>query len=88
MRKLGGLIRGPELRPGFRGLRSTGARKISEIGLPREVLRLAREFSHGLQGSWSLGFLLSSAVYGLFYNYLGWRGMLWVGILPALTVVY
>jgi MFS transporter, SHS family, lactate transporter len=41
-----------------------------------------------LQGSWSLGFLLSSAVYGLFYNYLGWRGMLWVGILPALTVVY
>jgi SHS family lactate transporter-like MFS transporter len=41
-----------------------------------------------LQGSWGLGFLLSSAVYGLFYDYLGWRGMLWIGILPALTVVY
>src|SRR5262245_17947364 len=41
-----------------------------------------------LQGSWALGFLLSSAVYGLFYDYLGWRGMLWIGILPALTVVY
>jgi hypothetical protein len=48
VRKLGGLIRGPELRPSFRGLRSTGARKISKIGLPREVLRLTREFSHGL----------------------------------------
>jgi MFS transporter, SHS family, lactate transporter len=41
-----------------------------------------------LQGSWGLGFLLSSAVYGLFYNYIGWRGMLWIGILPALTVIY
>ena len=41
-----------------------------------------------LQGSWALGFLLSSAVYGLFYDYLGWRGMLWIGVLPALTVVY
>jgi len=41
-----------------------------------------------LQGSWSLGFLLSSAVYGLFYSYLGWRGMLWIGILPAVAVVF
>ena len=41
-----------------------------------------------LQGSWSLGFLLSSAVYGLFYQHLGWRGMLWIGILPALAVVF
>src|SRR5262244_2098260 len=41
-----------------------------------------------LQGSWSLGFLLSSAVYGLFYQYLGWRGMLWIGILPAFAVVF
>src|SRR6266571_4528738 len=41
-----------------------------------------------LQGSWSLGFLLSSAVYGLFYQYLGWRGLLWIGILPALAVVF
>ena len=41
-----------------------------------------------LQGSWGLGFLLSSAVYGLFYSYIGWRGMLWIGILPALAVVW
>jgi putative sialic acid transporter len=41
-----------------------------------------------LQGAWGLGFLLASLVYGLFYSYIGWRGMLWVGILPALLCVY
>jgi SHS family lactate transporter-like MFS transporter len=41
-----------------------------------------------LQGSWGIGFLLSSLVYGLFYQSWGWRGMLWVGILPALAVLY
>ncbi len=49
----------------------------------------SRGFMSGiLQGSWGLGFLLSSAVYGLFYGYIGWRGMLWIGILPALAVVW
>ena len=49
----------------------------------------SRGFMSGvLQGSWGLGFLLSSLVYGLFYKYIGWRGMLWVGILPALALVY
>ena len=32
-----------------------------------------------LQGSWSIGFLLSSAAYGLLYNSIGWRGLLMVG---------
>jgi SHS family lactate transporter-like MFS transporter len=41
-----------------------------------------------LQGSWSLGFLLSSAAYGLLYDQIGWRGLLWMGILPALALVY
>ena len=41
-----------------------------------------------LQGSWGIGFLLSSAAYGLLYGSIGWRGLLWLGILPALTVVY
>jgi hypothetical protein len=27
-----------------------------------------------LQGSWGLGFTLSSGMYGLFYAFLGWRG--------------
>src|ERR1700744_3753947 len=49
----------------------------------------SRGFMAGvLQGSWGLGFLLSFAVYGLFYNTIGWRGMLWVGVLPAFAVLY
>src|SRR5580692_6972534 len=49
----------------------------------------SRGFMGGvLQGSWGLGFMLSSAIYGLFYAYIGWRGMLWVGVLPALSVFY
>ena len=41
-----------------------------------------------LQGSWGIGFLLSSALYGLFYNYIGWRGLLMIGIAPALLLIY
>ena len=41
-----------------------------------------------LQGSWSIGFLLSSAAYGLLYDVIGWRGLLIIGILPALAVVW
>jgi len=49
----------------------------------------SRGFMAGLlQGSWGLGFMLSFAIYGLFYNTIGWRGMLWVGVLPALAVLY
>jgi len=49
----------------------------------------SRGFMSGmLQGSWALGFLLSSAIYGLLYASWGWRGMLWIGIVPALAVVY
>jgi len=41
-----------------------------------------------LQSSGNLGFLLSSVIYGLFYDLIGWRGMLWIGILPALSIIY
>ena len=41
-----------------------------------------------LQASGNLGFLLSSIIYGLFYDFLGWRGMLWIGIVPALSIIY
>jgi SHS family lactate transporter-like MFS transporter len=41
-----------------------------------------------LQASGNLGYLLSSIVYGLFYGWLGWRGMLWIGILPAFSIIY
>ncbi|HTZ80654.1 MAG TPA: MFS transporter [Stellaceae bacterium] len=49
----------------------------------------SRGFMSGvLQGSWSLGFLLSSAAYGLLYDHIGWRGLLMLGVLPALAVVW
>ena len=48
-----------------------------------------------LQGSWGIGFLLSSALYALLYGPLeslgpgyGWRGLLIIGVLPALAIVY
>jgi len=41
-----------------------------------------------LQSSWGLGALLSSAAYGLLYDYIGWRGLLMMGVLPALLLVY
>ena len=49
----------------------------------------SRGFMGGfLQGSWGIGFLMSFAVYGLFFNSIGWRGMLVVGVLPAFAVLY
>ncbi len=41
-----------------------------------------------LQGSWALGYLLSALLYATLYQYIGWRGMLWIGVLPALAVVW
>src|SRR5215813_6988735 len=49
----------------------------------------SRGFMAGvLQASWGLGALLSSAAYGLLYNSIGWRGLLMIGVLPALSIVY
>ena len=41
-----------------------------------------------LQSSWGLGAVLSSAAYGLLYNEIGWRGLLIIGVLPALLLFY
>jgi SHS family lactate transporter-like MFS transporter len=41
-----------------------------------------------LQGSWGLGALLSSAAYALLFDSIGWRGLLLIGVLPALLIVY
>jgi SHS family lactate transporter-like MFS transporter len=49
----------------------------------------SRGFMSGiLQGSWGLGFALSALAYGFLYDKIGWRGLLWIGILPALVVVW
>jgi SHS family lactate transporter-like MFS transporter len=41
-----------------------------------------------LQGSWGIGFALSALIFALLNDVIGWRGMLWIGVLPALTVVW
>jgi MFS transporter, SHS family, lactate transporter len=41
-----------------------------------------------LQGSWGIGYALSMLAYLLLFDSYGWRWLLWIGILPALAVVY
>jgi SHS family lactate transporter-like MFS transporter len=41
-----------------------------------------------LQSSWGIGGLLSAAAYGLLYDSIGWRGLLLLGVLPALVIIY
>ncbi len=49
----------------------------------------SRGFMSGiLQGSWGLGFALSALACGFLYEDIGWRGLLRIGILPALVVVW
>lgn len=49
----------------------------------------SRGFVSGLlQAGYPSGYLLASVVFGLFYQYIGWRGMFMVGVLPALLVLY
>src|SRR5271154_4941429 len=49
----------------------------------------ARGFVSGLlQSGYPAGYFLASIVYGLFFQYIGWRGMFMVGVIPALMVFY
>jgi SHS family lactate transporter-like MFS transporter len=49
----------------------------------------SRGFMSGiLQGSWGLGFALSSIAYWTLFDAIGWRGLLWLGILPAIVCVF
>jgi MFS transporter, SHS family, lactate transporter len=41
-----------------------------------------------LQAGYPSGFLLASIVFGVLYEHVGWRGMFFVGVLPALLVLY
>ena len=41
-----------------------------------------------LQGSWGLGYALAAAANWGLADSVGWRGLLWIGILPALAVIY
>ncbi|MBN3855140.1 MFS transporter [Paraburkholderia sp. Ac-20340] len=41
-----------------------------------------------LQAGYPSGYLLASVVFGVLYQYVGWRGMFFIGVLPALLVLY
>jgi SHS family lactate transporter-like MFS transporter len=41
-----------------------------------------------LQSGYPAGYFLASIVYGVLFQYIGWRGMFMVGVLPALLVFY
>jgi MFS transporter, SHS family, lactate transporter len=41
-----------------------------------------------LQSGYPTGYFLASIVYGLFFQYIGWRGMFIIGVVPALLVFY
>jgi MFS transporter, SHS family, lactate transporter len=49
----------------------------------------ARGFVSGLlQSGYPTGYFLASIVYGLLFQYIGWRGMFMIGVVPALLVLY
>ena len=49
----------------------------------------ARGFVSGLlQSGYPTGYFLASIVYGVLFQYIGWRGMFMVGVIPALLVFY
>jgi len=49
----------------------------------------ARGFVSGiLQSGYPSGYLVASVVYGLLYQYIGWRGMFMIGIAPAFLTFY
>jgi MFS family permease len=41
-----------------------------------------------LQGFWALDYLSDTVIYATLFDVIGWRGMLWMGVLPALAVVW
>lgn len=45
-------------------------------------------FSGLLQEGYVLGFLLASVLFAYVFEYVGWRGMFVIGVLPALLVLY
>ena len=41
-----------------------------------------------LQAGYPVGYLVASIVFGIFHDSFGWRGMFFIGVLPALLVLY
>ncbi len=50
--------------------------------------RLRGPVSGLIQSGYPSGFLLASAAFGLFFDHIGWRGMFFLGLIPALFVLF
>ncbi len=61
------------------------ARPLALETLPAKARGLA---SGILQQGYATGYLIAAAIFGLFFETIGWRGMFVVGALPALLVLY
>ena len=82
----------------FRALFGIGMGGVWAAGMPLAIehwpAHLRGKVSGMLQSGYSTGFLLSALVYGLIYPLVntrpdfGWRVMLWIGVLPALLVLW
>lgn len=74
---------------GLFGIAMGGEWGISSALTMESIPVLSRGWVSGLlQAGYPTGYLLASAVYGLLYAYIGWRGMLMVGIIPACLILY
>jgi MFS transporter, SHS family, lactate transporter len=67
-----------------------GAERPAGAALAMETwpIRSRGLMSSILRGSWALGYLLSALLYATMFQYIRWRGMLWIGVLPALAVIW
>src|SRR6185503_7337417 len=82
----------------IRGLFGIGMGGVWAAGMPLTLehwpAKLRGTASGMMQSGYSLGFLLSSLVYQYGYPLVnrtpdfGWRAMLWIGVLPALVVLF
>ncbi|RJS95402.1 MFS transporter [Salinisphaera sp. Q1T1-3] len=73
----------------FYGIAMGGVWGVASSLAMESIPAHARGFVSGLfQAGYPAGYLVASIVYGLLFSLIGWRGLFFVGIAPALLAVY
>ena len=71
------------------GIANGGEWRVGASLTMESIPQQARGFVSGLlQSGYPAGYFLASIVYALLFQYIGWRGMFMVGVIPALLVFY
>ncbi len=74
---------------GLFGIAMGGEWGIGSALVMESIPSKSRGFVSGLlQAGYPTGYLFASIAFGLFYEYIGWRGMFMLGILPAFLLLY